>query len=260
MSLSYRKHRDPSQRYVSLRYWLLESQAWRSLSCNARALYLELAKRYNGRNNGRISYGLREAFKALHIGKTAAQAALSQLQDCGFIVRTKKGAFSMKANREASEWRLTEYPDDVLPGHASKEFMRWQPPIEPDSNELPKTRTRVRRRDRTGTTARPNGYRHETIEAKQGPHGYCGETVESENDRSTGTVVRHIQLPGTGCADEGGSRSAPIESAVASEPTEWRDEGYAPGTPSRDEVLATLERRAQARARSRPPRWKHGGN
>src|SRR5258705_11518623 len=97
MSSSNRKHREPTQRYVSLRDWLLESPAWRSLSCNARALYLELAKRYNGRNNGRISYGLREAFKALHIGKTAAQAALLLLQDRGFIVRTKKGAFSMKA-------------------------------------------------------------------------------------------------------------------------------------------------------------------
>jgi hypothetical protein len=32
----------------------------------------------------------------------------------------------------------------------------------------------------------------------------------------------HLQLPGTGCASEGGERSAPTGSAVASEPPECR--------------------------------------
>jgi hypothetical protein len=50
----------------------------------------------------------------------------------------------MKAVRDASEWRLTEHDNDVIPGHASKEFMRWQP-REPDCNVLPKSRTRVSR-------------------------------------------------------------------------------------------------------------------
>jgi hypothetical protein len=253
MSSRNRKHREPAQRYVSLRYWLLESAAWGSLPCNARALYVELAKRYNGRNNGRISYGLREAFKALHIGKTAARAAFLLLQDRGFIVLTKKGAFSMKAVREASEWRLTEYWNDVLPGHPSKEFMKWQP-TEPDSNEPPKSRTRVLRRDRTGPVARPNGSCGESEQAKKRPHGYCGEAVNTQKVPFTGTVARHIQVPGTGSGDEGGERSAPIGSAVASEPPEGREDGYAPGTPSRDEVLATLERQAQERARARPLR------
>jgi hypothetical protein len=215
------RRRGHAERYVSLRYWLLQSSAWRSLPGNARALYVELARRYNGGNNGRIPYSVRQAFQDLHIGKTAAALALQVLQDRGFIVRTKKGSFSMKAVRDASEWRLTEYPDDLRPNHATKEFMSWQP-AEPESNEPPKSRTRGLWRDRTGTVTRPHGYGGETVDAKKGLHGYCGETVNTEKDPSTGTVASHIQLPGTASAHEGCERSAPPGSAVTSEPPEWR--------------------------------------
>jgi hypothetical protein len=149
-----RKRRGHTERYVALRYWLLQSQAWRSLPGNARALYIELAARYNGSNNGRIPFSVRQAIQALHISGHTASRLLLLLQDCGLIVCTKKGAFSMKAARDASEWRLTEYPDDVIPNHATKEFMRWRPP-EPDFNDTPKSKTRLLRRNRTVAQARP---------------------------------------------------------------------------------------------------------
>ena len=121
-----------SGRWLTLRHWFLNSPAWRSLPCVARALYIEIAMRYNGSNNGRISYSAREAAAALGIGKATACRTLVVLQARGFIVCTKKGAFSLKANPGASEWRLTEYPDDVIPRYATKEFMSWQPqePVE----------------------------------------------------------------------------------------------------------------------------------
>jgi hypothetical protein len=118
-----RKHRGHTERYLSLRHWLLQSQAWRSLPGNARALYVELAARYNGSNNGRIPYSIRQAIQALHISGHTASRMLRLLQDRGFIVCTKKGAFSMKRVRDASEWRLTEHPDDVWPNYATKEFI-----------------------------------------------------------------------------------------------------------------------------------------
>ena len=104
-----KRSRDSTERFVMFRYWLLDSPAWRSLPCNARALYMQIARRYNGRNNGRISYSVRQASQELNIGKTAAVGAFQALQDRGFIVCTKKGAFSWKTVCEASEWRLTEY-------------------------------------------------------------------------------------------------------------------------------------------------------
>jgi hypothetical protein len=248
-----RRGANPTERFVWLRFWLTDSPAWRSLSCNARALYVELARRYNGHNNGHISYGLRQASQDLHIGKTAAVLAFQLLQDRGFIVCTKKGAFSWKAVRDASEWRLTEYANDFPPEHVTKEFMRWRPP-EPESNEFTKSRTRVLRRDRAGPQARPCGSSGKTVDAKNGLHGFSGETVDAEKPPSTGPEASHIQLPGAARARAGGERSAPEGSAVASEPPDWHQLGYPPGSPSHAEVLATLEPQAQERGRARPLR------
>jgi hypothetical protein len=148
------KSRGRSERYVSLKYWFMDSLAWKSLPCTARALYLEIARRYNGSNNGRISLSARQAMEALNVSKATAARTFLLLEDRGFIICNKRGAFSMKAVRDASVWRLTEYPDDVVPGYATKQFMSWRP-LEPDSNEPPKFRTRYSRRDRTVLVVRP---------------------------------------------------------------------------------------------------------
>ena len=125
-----RKSSSKSQRHVRLHHFLIDCHAWRSLEAVARAIYIEIARRYAGpgSNNGRIPYSVREAVAALNIGKTTACRAMQALQDRGFIVCTRKGAFSLKT-RHATEWRLTEHPCDV--SHTclgSKEFMRWMPP------------------------------------------------------------------------------------------------------------------------------------
>ena len=66
MSGKYKNHRrDRAERFVALRHWMLKSPAWRSLSPVERSLYVELAARYNGQNNGRIHYSVRDAAGAL---------------------------------------------------------------------------------------------------------------------------------------------------------------------------------------------------
>jgi hypothetical protein len=120
------KGRDRQERYVKLRYWLLNSQAWNSMSGNARALYVELAQRYNGSNNGRIPYSVREAMMALGVSKGQAKYLFDMLLDRGFIISTSKGAFSLKTERNATEWRLTENASDYPPAYATKDFMRWE--------------------------------------------------------------------------------------------------------------------------------------
>jgi hypothetical protein len=250
------KRRGRTERYVWLRFWLMDSPAWQSLPCNARALYVELAKRYNGNNNGRISYGVRQA-RGLHIGKTAAGQALWFLQDRGFIVCTKKGAFSLKAVKDASEWRLTEYASDFPAAHATKEFLSWRP-AEPETNDSAKSRTRYLRQARAVSQASPCGISGEPVDSKKGLHGTSGKPVNAEKHPSTVSEASHIQLPGTASAREGGERSAPEGSAVASEPPEWGNLAYPPGSPSSEEVRAALERRAQERLRTRPPRQAGG--
>ena len=135
--------RHKPERYVKLRYWLLDSPAWQSLPGNARALYVQMAQRYNGSNNGRIPYSVREAAGVLNVSQGMAVYLFDVLQDRGFIVRTKRGIFSEKATtRVASEWRMTEFDNDVVAGYATKEFMRWQPFEAKESASEFKARTR----------------------------------------------------------------------------------------------------------------------
>lgn len=114
-------------RYVALTHWMMRSDAWRSLDCVARYAYIEMAARYAGpgSNNGRLPYSLREMAEALNVSKMTAQRALHKLQERGFIVETKRGAFNLKL-RHATEWRLTEFGCDVTGALATKAFAQWK--------------------------------------------------------------------------------------------------------------------------------------
>jgi hypothetical protein len=112
-------------RFVMLPFYLLKSPAYRSLSVTARALIPEIAMRFNGENNGRISFSVREAGKAVGRDKDTAGNALHELEDKGFLDAKRKGYFS-SIQSKATEWRLTWLPcGDERP---TKEFMRWQQP------------------------------------------------------------------------------------------------------------------------------------
>ena len=56
-----RTKRKGDSRHIRLYHWVLASPAWRELSVVGRALYLELADRYFGNNNGRIVFSVRQA-------------------------------------------------------------------------------------------------------------------------------------------------------------------------------------------------------
>jgi DNA-binding transcriptional regulator YhcF (GntR family) len=116
-----------TDRYVALKHWMMRTEAWRSLDCVARCAYIEMAARYAGRgsNNGRLPYSLREMAEALNVSKMTALRAFHKLQERGFIVETKRGAFSLKL-RHATEWRLTEFGDDRTGALATKNFAQWK--------------------------------------------------------------------------------------------------------------------------------------
>jgi len=105
-----------------LRHWILKSAAWKSLRPAPRALYFELRRRFNGRNNGEISMAVREAAAELHIAKDTASAAFRELEAKGFIKCRQRGDFNWKLGL-ASVWILTEesYGNEF----ATKDFMRW---------------------------------------------------------------------------------------------------------------------------------------
>ena len=120
-----KKGRNPGGApFVQLFHYLLNSPAWQSLRPPARALYVEIVKRFNGCNNGEISLSVREAARLLHIAKDTAGKTFHELEDKGFVRRRQCGSFDWKIHH-ASTWILTEHLlGDAL---ATRDFMRWRP-------------------------------------------------------------------------------------------------------------------------------------
>lgn len=110
--------------HVRLYRWLLDSPAYLSLSCPARAVLVEIARAYDGYNNGRIGLSIRRASVRCNIARGTAQRAFVELQERGFIDCMTKGAFSRKA-LHATEWRLTWWVCNVTGEDPSKKFMSW---------------------------------------------------------------------------------------------------------------------------------------
>ena len=162
-----RNSREKLKRHVLMYHWLMDSQAWKSLGAIPRAVYLDMSKRYYGSNNGRIGYSVRCAVDELHIGVATAKRALDDLQDRGFIVAIKKGAFSPKT-RHATEWRLTEFGCDISKALATKDLMAWTPD---------KNKTRYPQRNRSVSVAEPIGICSGTEPPLNTAHGICSGTV-----------------------------------------------------------------------------------
>jgi len=109
--------------HVRLYQHELQSEAYRSLSPDARAMLIEFRALYDGREN-RVYLSRREMQRRLGIGRTRVENARDDLEERGFIRLLTKGTFSRK-DRHASEYELTNEPaGNKL---ASKDFMRWRP-------------------------------------------------------------------------------------------------------------------------------------
>ncbi|MCH9051187.1 MAG: hypothetical protein IIA72_08890 [Proteobacteria bacterium] len=125
MAKANRKGRNDGAKHVRLYWWLLDSAAYRHLSCYGRALLIEFIYRHTGGNNGSVIMSVREAADRLGVAFNTALKALAELQDKGFIRMAKAGSFSLK-RRHATEWTLTMFAvGDIKP---TKDFMNWNPP------------------------------------------------------------------------------------------------------------------------------------
>lgn len=111
----------PREKFVMLQSWMLESDAYRALCSGARALYIELAYRFNGMNNGSVFLSCREASIRLGCSKDSAGRWFQELEAAGFIRARQRGSFGWKSHL-ATEWILTEHEYAGKP--ATKDFMR----------------------------------------------------------------------------------------------------------------------------------------
>src|SRR5882757_14249 len=97
--------------------FMLASEAWRSLDPVARALCVEISRRYRGpnSNNGKIPYSVREVAAALNVSRNTANRGFHHLVERGFIIAKMPSGFNVKG-RTSTEWLLTEFPDGACAG------------------------------------------------------------------------------------------------------------------------------------------------
>ena len=93
------------EQYKKLRHHMLASDAWRALSGSAIKVYLEICRRFNGRNNGQIHLSQADAAKLLFLSKSTVKRSLDALCKMGFIKYATKGSFY---GRRAATFVLTE--------------------------------------------------------------------------------------------------------------------------------------------------------
>jgi hypothetical protein len=126
---------------------MLDCPAYLSLSCQARAVLLEIARGHDGTNNGRLGLSVRRASERCNIARGTAHRASAELEERGFVDCMTKGAFSRKVPH-ASEWRLTWWSCDVTGQLPSKKFMSWAAKNKTRYQNIPsryQTRSTVRR-------------------------------------------------------------------------------------------------------------------
>jgi len=122
-----RRRKNSYEPHVRLHFWLLKTAAWAATTPAERAVLIELYRRYNGSNNGRIGLSVRAAASACNIAKDTATRALRGLQEKGFAVLITPGGFNRKIPH-AAEWRLTEFHCDAGNVIPTNDFTRWRPP------------------------------------------------------------------------------------------------------------------------------------
>lgn len=116
--LDREKHLYKGERSLDLPYWFLDSPGWRAASATQKKIYVELERRYDGGNNGRIVFTA-EHGALLGFSSDGVYRALNGLQRLGFVVETVS-ADSLKG--VARQWHLTRYAGAGK--RASKDFMR----------------------------------------------------------------------------------------------------------------------------------------
>jgi hypothetical protein len=119
-----KKHdKERNDRYFQLHHYLLKTDSWKALSAAAVRVYIQIGSRYNGANNGKLAFSVRDAAGECNLDKGTASRAFKELVDRGFIEETRHGGLSKKT-RIASEWRLTAFKCDLTGSLKTCAFMQ----------------------------------------------------------------------------------------------------------------------------------------
>lgn len=122
---AYKRGKKGAGRHVQLPEYLQATEAWSTMKAGPRALYIELKRRYNGHNNGRIILSHRDAANALNAGKNTMSRWFRELEVRGLIAMAQAPHLGPEGVGVATLWALQELPTcDGKP--ATKGFLKWK--------------------------------------------------------------------------------------------------------------------------------------
>jgi len=125
----YNQHKRGVGRFVQLPEWVQATEAWATLPPGPRALYIELKRRFNGTNNGKITLSHREAAKALGVSRNTPGKWFKLLEQRGFIFETQGHCLGPSGVGETAHWGLSEEATpDGKP--ARKTFTKFKSPAQ----------------------------------------------------------------------------------------------------------------------------------
>lgn len=129
--------------FTSISRMLASSAAFGTLTPVEMRIYLAIAIRHNGFNNGQIVLGVAKAVEETGICRQKVMPALRRLEDLGLIVRRymgkllkdKEGRISGASEKRASEWEITDFhtwdkpigSKDRKMISASRNYADWSP-------------------------------------------------------------------------------------------------------------------------------------
>lgn len=119
------RSRSTYGKFVPLPEFMMASEAYRSLRPLPRVLYVEVARIYNGSNNGFLALSTRDAADRCGVTKNTVTPAFRELIAKGFLELACPGGFSRKV-RHAAEYRLTLERCDRTGALPTKAFMKWR--------------------------------------------------------------------------------------------------------------------------------------
>lgn len=190
--------------FTSMSRVLTTSAAFATLTAVEVRLYLALAIRHNGYNNGEIVLGVAKAVEETGICRQKVMPAFHRLEELGLIVRRymgkllkdKQGRISGASEKRASEWEITDFhtwdapigTEDRRKIPAARTFADWSPSaqaIVPGSRspDLPKPRTgatKVPAKPRSTTKARTAVKRPASVSATKAAPSTPSRSQRSE--------------------------------------------------------------------------------
>ena len=119
---------DKRDHFTVMTRVLMNTQAWKSLSSTAQALYPWIKLEWKGpkaNNNGKISLSVRQAADRLGISKDTAARAFQDLQAKGFLRVVTGASLGVSGMGKTTEYEITSITTPSKPLEASNDFKNW---------------------------------------------------------------------------------------------------------------------------------------